>query len=75
MKPLITSILNPSTVIPMQVYKFCLSQNTATGKQCILVILFVVFLTRIINSENYRIFPKYGPGVNYFQMVSDQALN
>ena len=23
----------------------------------------------------YRIFPKYGPGVNYFQMASDQALN
>ena len=24
---------------------------------------------------NYCIFPKYGPGVNYFQMASDQALN
>ena len=23
----------------------------------------------------YRIFSKYGPGVNYFQMASDQALN
>ena len=23
----------------------------------------------------YRIFPKYGLGVNYFQMSSDQALN
>ena len=23
----------------------------------------------------YRIFPKYGRGVNYFQMASDQALN
>ena len=23
----------------------------------------------------YRIFAKYGPGVNYFQMASDQALN
>ena len=25
--------------------------------------------------RNYCIFPKYGPGVNYFQMASDQALN
>ena len=25
--------------------------------------------------NTYRIFSKYGPGVNYFQMASDQALN
>ena len=24
---------------------------------------------------DYRIFPKYGPGVYYFQMASDQVLN
>ena len=33
-------------------------------------IVYVLFCTFI-----YLIFPKYGPGVNYFQMASDQALN
>ena len=26
------------------------------------------------DKDMYRIFSKYGPGINYFQMASDQAL-
>ena len=29
----------------------------------------------LIIKTRYHIFSKYGPGVNYFQMASDQALN
>ena len=29
----------------------------------------------ILQKFKYRTFSKYGPGVNYFQMASDQVLN
>ena len=36
-----------------------------------------IFMTLTIISDlgTYHIFSKYGPGVNYFKIASDQALN